>query len=78
MIDPAAPERSLLLRKPLATVAGGTGHEGVDELGRNVYQSKVEPGYLVLQRWVLGQAAPPGPRRSREGSRTMRSHNRAR
>ena len=64
MIDASDPERSLLLRKPLATMAGGTGHEGVDELGRNVYQSKVEPGYLVLQRWVLGQPAatpPPQP-----------------
>jgi hypothetical protein len=61
MIDATDPERSLLLRKPLATMAGGTGHEGVDELGRNVYQSKIEPGYLVLQRWVLGQASAPAP-----------------
>jgi hypothetical protein len=61
MIDPADPARSLLLRKPLSTMAGGAGHEGVDELGRNVYQSKIEPGYLVLQRWVLGLAAAPAP-----------------
>jgi hypothetical protein len=60
MIDAADPEQSLLLRKPLATAAGGTGHEGVDALGRNVYQSKLEPGYLVLSRWVLGQPAVPG------------------
>ena len=54
MIDAADPERSLLLRKPLATAAGGSGHEGVDQLGRNVYPSKAEPAYLILQSWVIG------------------------
>jgi hypothetical protein len=57
MIDPYAPESSLLLRKPLAVDAGGAGHEGVDEYGRDVYQSKMELGYMTLARWVLG--APP-------------------
>ena len=57
MIDVAQPEQSLLLRKPLETSAGGTGHEGADDLGRNVYQSKTDPNYLILQAWVL--AAPP-------------------
>ncbi|HKU43704.1 MAG TPA: hypothetical protein VJR89_36345 [Polyangiales bacterium] len=56
MLDVTVPERSLLLLKPLATAAGGTGHEGVDGLGRNVYQSKAELGYRVLAQWVNGPA----------------------
>lgn len=52
MLDAHATQSSLLLRKPLATEAGGTGHEGTDDLGRNVYQSKTEPGYETLSRWA--------------------------
>jgi hypothetical protein len=60
MIDAVAPQSSLLLRKPIEVAAGGIGHEGVDSLGRNVYQSAAEPGYMALTRWVLGsQAAQP-------------------
>jgi hypothetical protein len=58
MIDAKSPDRSLLLRKPLAVEAGGTGHEGTDELGRNVYQTQMDPNYLVLASWVLAPAAP--------------------
>jgi hypothetical protein len=61
MIDPKAPDLSLLLRKPLAVEAGGTGHEGTDELGRNVYQSQMDLGYMVLARWVFTPAAPTVP-----------------
>jgi hypothetical protein len=57
MIDATHPEQSLLLRKPLATKAGGSGHEGTDELGRNVYQSKIDPDYVAISGWVLGQSA---------------------
>jgi hypothetical protein len=57
MIDPVTPDSSLLLRKPLEVSAGGTGHEGVDALGRDVYQSKTEPGYMTLAKWVLGPSA---------------------
>jgi hypothetical protein len=56
MIDAKHPEDSLLLRKPLATKAGGSGHEGADSLGRNVYQSRLEPAWLAISRWALGQA----------------------
>jgi hypothetical protein len=52
-IDARDPRRSLLLRKPLATEAGGTGHLGVDRFGRNVYSSMDSEGYLVLSRWVF-------------------------
>ena len=58
MLDSLNPERSLLLRKPLATAAGGTGHEGVDALGRNVYQSADEVGYRAIAQWVRGPSAP--------------------
>jgi hypothetical protein len=59
MIDATAPEESLLLRKPLASAAGGTGHEGVDDHGRNVYQSKMEPGWIVIHQWALGLPSVP-------------------
>jgi hypothetical protein len=52
MIDVNAPAQSLLLRKPLAVKAGGTGHEGADDWGRNVYDSTTEPGYVELVHWV--------------------------
>jgi hypothetical protein len=53
MIDVQDPAASLLLRKPLALSAGGTGHEGVDAWMRNVYASKQELGYVALEAWVL-------------------------
>jgi hypothetical protein len=58
MIDVKAPARSLLLRKPLATSAGGAGHKGEDSLGRNVYLSASDPNFQLLRAWVLGQAQP--------------------
>lgn len=61
MIDVASPGKSLLLRKPLTLKAGGAGHEGSDRLGRNVYESKLEPGYIVLEQWVLGTPSAPAP-----------------
>jgi len=53
------PTRSLLLRKPLEESAGGQGHLGVDELGRNVYQSPLDPGHQVLARWATSNGPPP-------------------
>jgi hypothetical protein len=52
-IDAKNPERSLLLRKPLSTEAGGSGHLGVDRFGRNVYRSVDSEGYVALSRWVF-------------------------
>jgi hypothetical protein len=68
MIDASHPEQSLLLRKPLATKAGGSGHEGADEFGRNVYQSTIEPGYLAISRWVLGPVGGVVPSGSLPGA----------
>lgn len=56
MIDVKRPALSLLLRKPLATKAGGAGHKGDDSLGRNVYLSASDPNFQTLRAWVLGQA----------------------
>ena len=62
MIDAQDPARSLLLRKPLALSAGGSGHEGVDAWMRDVYSSKQDPGYAALEAWVLAAtAALPAP-----------------
>jgi len=58
MVDGKHPERSLLLRKPLAREAGGAGHEGVDKFGRNVYRSANDQGYLAIARWVFSQPVP--------------------
>jgi hypothetical protein len=55
LIDPAAPEQSRLLRKPLAVEAGGAGHQGVDDFGRDVYQDELDPGYAALYQWAVAQ-----------------------
>jgi hypothetical protein len=56
MIDAADAQRSTLLRKPLAVEAGGAGHLGVDKLGRNIYRTTRDSGYVAIARWVL---SPP-------------------
>lgn len=50
-------DRSLLLTKPLATAAGGQFHGGIDLLGRNVYSSRIDPGYVALRTWSSGESA---------------------
>ena len=50
--DRRHPERSLLLRKPLAPAAGGATHKGSDRYGHDIYGSKADPGYVVLERWA--------------------------
>jgi hypothetical protein len=54
MLDVEAPNDSPLLLKPLSVEAGGSGHEGTDGFGRNVYQSVDDPSFQVLVRWALG------------------------
>ena len=49
MIDSEHPERSPLLRKPLAIEAGGSPHDGVDDFGRNVYRTVDEDGYKAIR-----------------------------
>jgi hypothetical protein len=59
MIDAAQPERSPLLRKPLAIEAGGAPHDGVDDFGRNVYRTVDDEGYRALERFVLAITDEP-------------------
>jgi hypothetical protein len=59
MIDFKNPSQSLLIRKPLAVEAGGSGHFGSDLFGRNVYRTVNDQGYLVLARWVVSIAQTP-------------------
>jgi hypothetical protein len=54
MLDADDPNNSLLLRKPLEVAAGGSGHEGTDSFGRNVYRSVDDPHFQSLVRWVMG------------------------
>ncbi len=44
-----------LLRKPLAIEAGGAGHMGRDELGRDVYRSKEDPDFVTIRDWAHGR-----------------------
>lgn len=53
-------EQSPLLRKPLEPAAGGAGHHGKDNLGRDVYRSKADNGYQTLFRWVTNMPAIAG------------------
>lgn len=52
-----------LLRKPLQVEQGGSGHTGVDRFGRNIYGSKADPRWVLLDDWVNGRlvfdAGPP-------------------
>lgn len=53
MIDVDHPKLSLLLRKPLASSAGGAGHKGVDVWDHDVYESVNDPNYQILRSWVF-------------------------
>lgn len=55
LADPAVPERSLALRKPLAVSAGGVHHGGGD-----VFPDRSDPGYLALRRWLRSCAPETG------------------
>jgi hypothetical protein len=63
LIDPNDPDQSLLLRKPLEVSAGGEGHQGADDLGRNVYQDKTDPSFVALRHWVLSSMMLTGSTR---------------
>ncbi|HKP62585.1 MAG TPA: hypothetical protein VJV78_37880 [Polyangiales bacterium] len=54
MLEPDSADLPLLLRKPLDD--GGVRHGGRDAFGRNVYASRREPNYRILERWAQGAA----------------------
>ena len=58
MVDARHPEQSLLLKKPLALEAGGMAHGGIDDFGRNVYRTKDDEGYKVIEHWVMTAPEP--------------------
>lgn len=51
----------LLLRKPLELGAGGASHGGRDAYGRNVYASKQDPNYRIIERWATGATTEGAP-----------------
>jgi len=54
-------EDTLLLRKPLEVDVGGAPHMGIDQHGRDIYQTTADDGYTTIRRWVLPvfpEAAP--------------------
>jgi hypothetical protein len=57
LVTDADLDRSLLLTKPLEPSAGGQGHKGSDQLGRNVYRSKQDPGYAAIAAWARAAIA---------------------
>lgn len=51
--------QSLLLLKPLEFSAGGQGHRGADDYGRNVFRSKHDPAIQTILRWAYSTGSPP-------------------
>ena len=59
-VDPARPERSLLLRKPLDEGAGGAFHVGATLYGAgDVFGDTDDPDYPVLAQWIAGATEAP-------------------
>ncbi len=54
MVSAADPASSLLVRKPLARVDGGAGHEGDDVWGEAVYRTSADARYAALLHWARG------------------------
>jgi hypothetical protein len=52
-------QHATLLSKPLEPAAGGQGHKGVDELGRNVFATTTDPEYALLATWARSTGLPP-------------------
>jgi hypothetical protein len=52
-------ELSLLLTKPVELEAGGQGHEGIDEYGRNAFASRRDAGFALLLRWAQSTGTAP-------------------
>jgi len=61
MLEPDSGDLPLLLRKPLALAAGGATHGGHDVFGRNVYASRDDANYRVLERWASGRSSGAEP-----------------
>jgi len=59
-VDATAPEKSLLLQKPLDQKSGGLYHGGAERYGQgDVYLTPSDSGYQVLFDWVTGSTEDP-------------------
>lgn len=60
LADPADPDASLLLRKPLEASAGGYFHRGATlYLAGNVFADKTDPEYQIIAAWIDGATEVP-------------------
>ena len=60
LVDPAAADDSLLLRKPLEQGAGGYFHRGADLYGQgNVFASRADADFVLLSTWAHGATEDP-------------------
>jgi hypothetical protein len=59
-VDRAAPDRSLLLMKPLDEAAGGAFHVGANLYkAGDVFAGTDDPDYQVLAQWIAGATEAP-------------------
>ena len=56
--DPTSILAAPLLTKPLEVAAGGAAHKGVDNFGRNLFQSRADPRFLTLLGWAQSSLQP--------------------
>ncbi len=55
LVSPGFPQNSVLLRKPLATEAGGTEYH----VGGKFWESQDDPEWQILEEWVASASAAP-------------------
>jgi hypothetical protein len=59
LVGPDGPHSSLLVRKPIPLVDGGSGHKGGDDpWGDPVYASTSDPSYVAIYRWATALEGP--------------------
>ena len=59
LVGPDGPHSSLLVRKPIPTALGGSGHKGGDDpWGDPVYASTSDPHYDAIYRWATALEGP--------------------
>lgn len=60
LVDPADPDASMLLRKPLAPALGGYYHRGAEIFGGgNVWTDEQDPDLAAVRDWIHGKKEDP-------------------
>ncbi len=60
LVDPADPEASMLLRKPLAPALGGYYHRGAELFGGgDVWTDEQDPDLAAVRDWIHGKKEDP-------------------